>query len=51
MKVTHWLRWRRFRMACGKRPQDVEATTSYWAQVTCPACKDAREPGDTEPDA
>lgn len=42
-KVTHFLEWRRFRMACGKRPDQIWNSASYWSMVTCPKCL-RREP-------
>lgn len=41
-KSVHFLVWRRFAMACGKRPAEVWTSASFWDQVTCKACLEAR---------
>lgn len=48
-KDTHFLDWRRARMVCGKRAEEIWSLASFWKYVTCQDCIRDRKPEHTEP--
>ena len=43
MRPVHYLVWQRFRMACGRTPESVYTSASFWELVTCVDCLAARD--------
>lgn len=47
--MTHYLVWQQFRMACGRKPDEVSASASFWMYVDCPECLAAVDRDPTSP--